>query len=111
MLPGGVDLVGARRRGAHRHGGPHALGEPVAPLAVDRDGVDGVAHRGEGLHVVDQGVGGIALHQVPVPLWTAGGTDMTHNPAWIESTTNGLRAYFMPEDDRSTIYIYEVDTR
>jgi hypothetical protein len=33
---------------------------------------------------------------------------MTHNPVWIEPGDTGLRAYFMPEDDRSTIYVYEV---
>ena len=51
---------------------------------------------------------GRPLHQVPVPLWTAGGLDMTHNPVWIEPIAAGLRAYFMPEDDRSTLYIYDV---
>jgi hypothetical protein len=51
---------------------------------------------------------GRPLHQVPVPLWTPGGMDMTHNPVWIEPTGSGLRGYFMPEDDRSTIYVYEV---
>jgi hypothetical protein len=51
---------------------------------------------------------GRPLHQVPVPLWTAGGLDMTHNPVWIEAGAAGLRAYFMPEDDRSTLYIYDV---
>ena len=51
---------------------------------------------------------GRPLHQVPVPLWTAGGLDMTHNPVWIEPGADGLRAYFMPEDDRSTLYIYDV---
>ncbi len=51
---------------------------------------------------------GRPVHQVPVLLWTAGGMDMTHNPAWIEPTATGLRAYFMPEDDRSTLYIYDV---
>jgi hypothetical protein len=51
------------------------------------------------------------VHQVPVLLWTAGGLDMTHNPSWIEPTAQGLRGYFMPEDDRSTLYIYDVDTR
>jgi hypothetical protein len=48
------------------------------------------------------------LYQVPVPLWTDQGLDMTHNPAWIEPAGEGLRAYFMPEDDTSTIYVYEV---
>jgi hypothetical protein len=53
---------------------------------------------------------GRPLHQTPVPLWTAGGLDMTHNPVWIETSAAGLRAYFMPEDDASTIYIYDVRT-
>jgi uncharacterized protein DUF6454 len=54
---------------------------------------------------------GRPLHQAPVLLWTAGGMDMTHNPVWIEPRAMGLRAYFMPEDDKSTLYIYEVETR
>jgi hypothetical protein len=53
---------------------------------------------------------GRPLHQVPVQLWTASGLDMTHNPVWIEPTASGLRGYFMPEDDQSTLYIYDVDT-
>jgi hypothetical protein len=54
---------------------------------------------------------GRPLHQVPVLLWTAGGLDMTHNPVWIEATDRGLRGYFMPEDDTSTIYVYDVDVK
>ena len=50
---------------------------------------------------------GRPLHQTPVLLWTAGGLDITHNPAWFEATAAGLRAYFIPEDDTSTMYIYE----
>jgi Family of unknown function (DUF6454) len=52
---------------------------------------------------------GRPLHQVPILLWTPSGMDMTHNPAWLEATTTGLRAYFMPEDNTSTIYVYDVD--
>ena len=51
---------------------------------------------------------GRPIHQVPVALWTAGGLAMTQNPVWIEATETGLRGYFMPEDDKSTIYVYEV---
>jgi hypothetical protein len=51
------------------------------------------------------------VHQVPILLWTASGLDMTHNPVWIEPAGAGLRAYFMPEDDRSTLYIYDVDAK
>jgi hypothetical protein len=54
---------------------------------------------------------GRPLHQVPVLLWTAGGLDMTHNPVWIEPSATGLRGYFMPEDDQSTLYIFDVDAK
>jgi len=54
---------------------------------------------------------GRPVHQVPVLLWTTGGLNMTHNPAWIEPSATGLRAYFMPEDGPSMLYVFEVDTR
>jgi hypothetical protein len=47
------------------------------------------------------------VHQVPIPLWTTSGLDMTHNPSWFERTDTGIRGYFMPEDDSSVIYVYE----
>ena len=49
------------------------------------------------------------VYQIPVELWTDSGLPMTQNPFWIEPTAKGLRAYFMPEDEKSTIYIYEAD--
>jgi hypothetical protein len=52
---------------------------------------------------------GRPLHQVPVPLWTSGGLDMTHNPTWFEAVNGSLRAYFMPEDNTSTVYVYDVE--
>ena len=54
---------------------------------------------------------GRPVHQVPVLLWTAGGLDMTHNPVWIEPSEMGLRGYFMPEDDRSTLFIFDVEAK
>jgi hypothetical protein len=62
-----------------------------------------------GIEVVDLR-GGRPIHQVPVLLWTPEGLDMTHNPSWFEPIPGGLRAYFMPEDDRSSIYVYDVTT-
>jgi hypothetical protein len=47
------------------------------------------------------------LHQVPLLLSTESGLPMTQNPAWLEPSPAGLRAWFMPEDDRSTMYVYE----
>jgi Family of unknown function (DUF6454) len=75
-----------------------------------RPTADAAPFRLGGIDLVDLG-DGRPLHQVPVPLWTAAGLDMTHNPVWLEPGATGLRGYFMPEDDRSTLYIYDVDAR
>ena len=48
-----------------------------------------------------------ATWQVPVPLWAASGRPMTQNPFWMEATATGLRAWFVPDDDRSTLYVYD----
>ena len=52
-----------------------------------------------------------AIFQMPIELWTESGLPMTYNPFWIEATATGLRAYFMPEDNKSTLYIYEADVK
>jgi hypothetical protein len=76
-------------------------------LSELRPGAGSPPFRLGGLDLVDLS-DGRPRHQVPVPLWTPGGLDMTRNPSWIEATADGLRAYFMPEDDSSTLYVYEV---
>lgn len=50
-----------------------------------------------------------ALHQLPLELWTESGLPMTQNPFWIEPSERGLRAYFMPEDQTSKLYMFEVN--
>jgi hypothetical protein len=47
-------------------------------------------------------------YQVPVNVWTASGLVITQNPMWLEPHGDGLRAYVVPEDDRATLYIYDV---
>lgn len=51
------------------------------------------------------------ISQMPIELWADSGLPMTQNPFWIEATATGLRAYFMPEDGKSTLYIYEADVK
>jgi hypothetical protein len=47
--------------------------------------------------------------QVPLKLWSAKGASILNNPCDIESTKNGIRAYFVPDDDNDAIlYVYEV---
>jgi hypothetical protein len=50
-----------------------------------------------------------AIYQVLVELWTDSGSPMTCNPFWIEAATNGPRAYFMPQDEKSTLHIYQAE--
>jgi hypothetical protein len=83
-------------RGAMLCGGISELRPPAAPV-----------FRLGGLDLIDL-ADGRPLHQVPVPLWTPGGLPMTRNPVWIEPASAGLRAYFLPDDDTSTLYVYEV---
>jgi hypothetical protein len=60
-----------------------------------------------GLDLVDLATGRPSF-LLPVLLWTESGESMTRNPVLVEPAGDGLRALFMPEDDRSTLYVYEV---
>lgn len=60
-----------------------------------------------GLGLIDLAEGR-PIHQTPIPLWTEDGLDLAHNPVWIETTPTGLRGYFMPEDDESRLFVYDV---
>lgn len=63
-----------------------------------------------GLDLVDLASGRPA-HQVPIGLTTPAGVSLTRNPSFFEATASGLRAYFLPEDDAATLYVYDVTTR
>jgi hypothetical protein len=61
-----------------------------------------------GIEIVDLNKG-MAVHQVPIQLWSSN-TDsvMTQNPGFFEATEgNKLRGYFMPDDNESTLFVYE----
>lgn len=45
--------------------------------------------------------------QAPVPLWAPSGRPMTQNPVFVEASAGGLRAWFMPDDDRATLFAYD----
>ncbi len=60
-----------------------------------------------GLELVDLQTG-LPVYQLPVTQWTESGLVMTQNPFFAELRGEGLRFYFMPEDDSSTVYVYDV---
>lgn len=45
--------------------------------------------------------------QVPIAMRAPSGHSLTQNPFWVEATPTGLRAYFMPDDDVSTLFVYD----
>lgn len=46
-------------------------------------------------------------HQVPVLLRQNERLPMTQNPVYVQATATGLRVYFMPADNESTVFVYE----
>lgn len=51
------------------------------------------------------------VYQLPIELWSPSGLPMTQNPFWVEPAGQGVRAYFMPDDDKSTLFVYEAEAR
>jgi hypothetical protein len=48
------------------------------------------------------------LWQAPVQARSPAGVVMTSNPAWFEAVPGGVRGWFLPEDGRGALYVYEV---
>jgi hypothetical protein len=72
-----------------------------------RSSAEGQVYRLGGLEIVDL-KNDQAIYQVPIEVWSRSGRPMTQNPFWVEATDSGLKAYFMPDDDKSTLFVYEV---
>ncbi len=72
-----------------------------------KSSADGPVFRLGGFEIVDL-KSDQAIYQVPIELWSPSGLPMTQNPFWVEASDAGLKAYFMPDDDKSTLFIYEV---
>ncbi|SIT20965.1 hypothetical protein SAMN05421788_10583 [Filimonas lacunae] len=50
----------------------------------------------------------LPVHQVPLNIWSpATGAVISQNPSFFELAEEKVRAYFMPDDNDSTIYIFE----
>lgn len=49
--------------------------------------------------------------QEPLSLWAPSGLPMTQNPFFAEKTADGLRFYFMPDDVKSTLFVFDVKTQ
>jgi hypothetical protein len=88
----------------HYVGGGQAL---CSGLVNYRQVADGPVFALGGIELVDLAAGR-PVHQLPVQQWTEAGLVMTQNPFWAETTETGLRFYFIPEDDTSRLFIWDV---
>ena len=62
-----------------------------------------------GIDLVDL-VSAAPLHQLPVGLSTPAGESLTRNPSFFEPAEGGgVRAWFLPDDDKATLYVYRVE--
>ena len=62
-----------------------------------------------GIDLVDL-VTAAPLHQLPVGLSTPAGESLTRNPSFFEAAAGGgVRAWFLPDDDRATLYVYRIE--
>ena len=48
----------------------------------------------------------VPVHQIPVTLYAKPGLVLTNNPYFVENSDEGLKFYFIPEDNESEMYIY-----
>ena len=71
---------------------------------VDGDGKDDFAFGG--IDLVDR-LSLKAIHQIPVPKWVSPNLVMSRNPFFVELKDEHLRFYFMPEDNKSFVYVYD----
>ena len=60
-----------------------------------------------GLELVDLELQ-VAVHQIPVMLYSHTMRPMTQNPFYVELHDDRLRFYFLPDDNESTLYICDV---
>jgi Family of unknown function (DUF6454) len=62
-----------------------------------------------GIDLVDL-VSAAPLHQLPVGLSTPAGASLTRNPSFFEAADGaGVRAYFLPDDDKTILYVYRIE--
>lgn len=52
-----------------------------------------------------------AHHQLPMPLRSQGRRAWTQNPFFVETCEQGLRFFFIPEDNTSLMYIFELSVK
>jgi len=49
-----------------------------------------------------------AVWEIPVPIWVGNNIPLNNNPFFAEATESRTTLYFVPEDDRSVMYVYEL---
>ena len=70
----------------------------------------------QGSNVAKYELGGLALldmksmdtkHELPISLFSPQGHTITRNPVYLENTDHGIKLYAVPDDDHSSMLVYE----
>lgn len=77
-------------------------------LNTYKDSIRNSSFRLGGIDVVDMNKFYARL-SLPVSEWSDRGAVMTNNPCFVELVNGKLRFYFVPDDDRSVLYTYELE--
>jgi len=51
-----------------------------------------------------------AVNQIPINRWSRSGRSVNQNPFYVLDSHKGLQFFFIPDDNPSTMYIYETET-
>ncbi|MGE6488639.1 DUF6454 family protein [Paenisporosarcina sp. NPDC076898] len=49
------------------------------------------------------------IHELPITLYSPHGHVVTRNPVFLENTKQGLKMYAVPDDDQSSLLVYETN--
>ena len=83
----------------------------IAKLNNYRASPDAAVLRLGGIEIVDLKTNQ-ATWQAPVERWSpTSSLPMKQNAVLIEPMSNGIRAHYMPEGDKSTLFVYEAVTK
>lgn len=77
-------------------------------LKTYKNSVNNTSFRLGGIEVIDMQNYASRL-SLPVNEWSVQGAIMTNNPCFAELVNDKLRFYFVPDDDQSVLYTYELE--
>lgn len=77
---------------------------------LPQQGLSSIKYELGGLALLDKKTMGI-VHELPISLMSPQEHVVTRNPVFLETTTEGIKMYAVPDDDVSSLLVYETETK